>query len=266
MAEEKNKQQKQEKNKEEKSEEEVESKTEGKKQKKIKEKTQEKKYKKQEVKKDVESWIPKTRLGKLVKEKKIDNIDKILDKKLKILESEIIDSLVNLNSDLIAIGQAKGKFGGGKRRAWRQTQKKTAEGNTHTFSCMVCVGDKDGHVGVGYGKSKETLPARTKAIRKAKLNIIKINRGCGSFDCSCGEKHSIPMITEGKCGSSVVKLIPAPQGTGLVIGDDCKKILMLAGIKDIYSKTFGQTRTTINLVKACIEALKNLNKIKEIKK
>jgi small subunit ribosomal protein S5 len=104
------------------------------------------------------------------------------------------------------------------------------------------------------------LPAREKAIREAKLNLIKVTRSCGSFDWLCEEKHSIPFIVEGKCGSSVVRLYPAPQGTGLVIGDECKKILKLAGIKDVYGKTFGQTRTTINLAQACIEALKKTNK------
>ena len=89
----------------------------------------------------------------------------------------------------------------------------------------------------------------------SKLNVIKVTRGCGSFDCLCEEKHTVPFKVEGKCGSAVVILYPAPQGTGLVIGDECKKILKLAGIKDVYSKTFGQTRTTINLAKACIDAL-----------
>ena len=153
------------------------------------------------------------------------------------------------------MGQSKGKFGGGKRRAWKQTQRKTMEGNIPTFSCGVIVGDKDGHVGLGFGRAKETLPSREKAIRKSKLNVIKVTRGCGSFDCLCEEKHTVPFKVEGKCGSAVVILYPAPQGTGLVIGDECKKILKLAGIKDVYSKTFGQTRTTINLAKACIDAL-----------
>ncbi|MEM4230759.1 MAG: 30S ribosomal protein S5 [Candidatus Pacearchaeota archaeon] len=201
------------------------------------------------------SWVPKTKIGKLVKEKKITNIDEILDK-YKILEPEIVDSLLVLKSDLLAIGQAKGKFGGGKRRVWRQTQKKTAEGNVPTFACMAVVGDENGHVGIGYGKAKETLPAREKAIRNAKLNIIKINRACSSFDCSCNEPHTVPFIVEGKSGSVRLRLLPAPQGTGLVIGDEGKKILRLAGIKDVYSKTLGQTRTTINYAKACIDALK----------
>ena len=186
----------------------------------------------QELKEELAKWKPKTKIGSLVKEKKISDIDDILDEH-KILEKEIVDSLLKLESELLEVGQAKGKFGGGKRRVWKQSQKKTAEGNISTFSCMAIVGDKKGHVGLGTGKAKETLPARSKAIRKAKLNIGKIQLGCGSFDCSCNEKHSIPFLVEGKSGSVRIKLMPAPQGTGLVAGDECKKILKLAGIKDI---------------------------------
>jgi len=209
---------------------------------------------KQEHEKHLESWVPKTKLGKLVKSGKIKNIDEAL--KYKILEPEIIDLLLNLNSEILNIGQAKGKFGGGKRRAWRQTQKKTSEGNVPTFSCMCVIGNQDGYVGLGYGKSKETLPARAKAVRKAKLNIMKIKRGCASFDCVCNEPHTVPFIVNGKTGSCRIKLIPAAQGTGLVIGDECKKILKLAGIKDVYSVSNGKIRTTINLAKATIDALK----------
>lgn len=209
---------------------------------------------KQEQTEQLEKWRAKTKLGRLVKDKKIKNIDEAL--KYKILEPEIIDSLLDLKSDILNIGQAKGKFGGGKRRAWRQTQKKTAEGNIPTFTCMVIIGNGDGYIGLGSGKAKETLPARAKALREAKLSIIKIKRGCGSFDCVCEEPHSVPFIVEGKSGSCKVKLIPAAQGTGLVIGDECKKILKLAGIKDVYSVTNGQIRTTFNLAKACMNALK----------
>ena len=204
------------------------------------------------------SWNPKTKLGIMVKNGKIKDLNEILDNNIKILEPEIVDSLTRVESDLLFSGQAKGKFGGGKRRAWRQSQKKTEEGNIVTFSVLVVVGDKKGHVGIGLGKAKETLPAREKALRKAKLNIIKVNRGSGSFEGSSKEPHSIPFKTEGKCGSVRMKLIPAPQGTGLVIGNEGKKILRLAGIEDIYSKSFGQTRTTINYAKAIISALRKL--------
>jgi small subunit ribosomal protein S5 len=214
-----------------------------------------------EAREKLASWVPKTSLGRKVKSGKIKDIDEIFESGAKILEPEIVDTLLNLKSDLLFCGQSKGKFGGGKRRAWKQTQKKTKEGNIPTFGVVAVVGDEKGHVGLGFGRAKETLPAREKAIRKAKLNVQKIKRGCASFDCSCDEPHSIAFETEGKCSSVKVKLMPAPQGTGLVAGDEIKKILKLAGIKDIYSKSFGKIRTTINTAKACMNALIKLNKI-----
>ena len=222
-----------------------------------------KRRREEDKKRRQESWVPKTKLGRDVKEGRITSIDSIFEKSVPILEAEIVDKLIpDLQSDLIAIGQSKGKFGGGKRRAWRQTQKKTAEGNVPSFSTMAIVGDSNGHIGIGMGKAKETLPAREKAIRDAKLNLMKIRRGCGSFNCACAEKHSIPSKVQGKCGSARITLIPAPKGTGLAIEDECKKIMKIAGIKDIYSRTAGQTRTKFNLAKACVKALENTTKIK----
>jgi small subunit ribosomal protein S5 len=205
------------------------------------------------------AWEPKTKLGREVKDGKIKDIDEILDNDRKILEEQIVDFLLDIKTDLILIGQAKGKFGGGKRRVWRQTQKKTEQQNIPTFSAMAVIGDENGHVGVSIGKAKETLPARDKAIRKAKLSIIKVKRACSSFDCACSELHTVPFKVEGKEGSCRVVLVPAPQGTGLVVSGELKKILKLAGIKDIYSKTFGKKTTTFNLIKACFKALKKTN-------
>jgi len=216
-----------------------------------------------EAREKLESWIPLTELGKEVQRGKIKNIDEILSGCRKIMEPEIVDILIpGLIADNLFIGQSKGKFGGGKRRAFRQTQKKTKEGNVLTFGVMAVVGDGRGHVGIGYGRASETLPAKEKAVRKAKLNIMKIRRGCGSYDCSCDEPHSIPLNTIGKCSSVSVKLMPAPQGTGLVIGDEMKKILRAAGIKDIYSKCFGKVKTTFNTAKACMLALNKLGSLK----
>jgi len=216
---------------------------------------------------DKEGWKPKTSLGKKVKNEEITDIDQILDKEGKILEHEIVDVLLpNLSTDLLMIGQSKGKFGGGSRRVFKQTQKKTQEGNKPKFATFAIVGNEDGYIGIGYGKSKETVPAREKSIRNAKLNLIKIRRGCGSWQCGCNDPHTIPFAVEGKCGSVVIKLIPAPRGTGLCVEEECKKVLKLAGIKDIWSKTLGQTKTKINLVNACFEALKRLMEVKIPKK
>lgn len=212
---------------------------------------------------DTEGWHPKTTLGRSVKEGTISDVEDLLDSGKKILESTIVDALLpNMTTELLFVGQSKGKFGGGQKRVFKQTQKKTQEGNKPKFATMAVVGNKDGIVGIGYGKSKETVPGREKAIRKAKLNIIKIRRGCGSWECKCGEPHSIPFQVEGKCSSVEIKLMPAPKGTGLCIESECAKILELAGIKDVWSKTKGQTKTKSNLIKACFAALKELMKVK----
>jgi len=212
---------------------------------------------------DKEAWKPKTELGKKVKSGEISDIKEILFSGKKILEAEIVDSLIpELEYDLLAIGQSKGKFGGGKRSIWKQTQKKTKEGNKPNFSTIAVVGNKNGYVGVGKGKAKETVPAREKAIRQAKLNIISVSRGCGSWECGCRTPHTIPFAVTGKSGSVVVNLMPAPKGVGLITEKQISKILQFAGFKDVYSKARGHTATKINLVYACFNALKKLNDMK----
>lgn len=215
-----------------------------------------------EAQEKLDNWVAKTQLGRDVRAGRVKSIDEVLADGKKIMEPEIVDLLIpGLHTDTLFIGQAKGKFGGGKRRAFRQTQKKTKEGNVLTFGVMAVVGDGHGHVGLGYGRAGETLPAKEKAVRKAKLNITKIQRGCASFDCSCDEEHSIPVAVTGKCSSVVVKLMPAPQGTGLVISDELKKILKAVGIKDVYSKCFGNLKTTFNAAKACMAALEKIGEV-----
>lgn len=203
-------------------------------------------------------WTPKTSLGRDVVNGTITHIDQILDNGLVILEDQITESLLQLDSELLMVGQAKGKFGGGQRRVFRQTQKKTREGNKPKFTTMAVVGNKDGYVGLGFGKSKETVPAREKAIKQAKLNVFKISRGAGSWESNSKEPTSIPFSVTGKCGSVQITLMPAPKGKGLCVEKECQKILELAGIKDVWSKTQGQTKNKINLIKACESALKKL--------
>lgn len=232
----------------------------------VEEEEEKKKEKKPTVLKsafDKESWQPRTALGKRVKAGEITSMDEILDKGTNFMEAEIVDALVpNLEADLLLVGQSKGKFGGGQRRVFRQTQKKTPEGNKPKFGTYAIVGNKNGYVGIGYGKAKETVPAREKSFRNAKLNIIKIRRGCGSWECNCKTPHSIPFAVEGKVGSSYIKLMPAPKGAGLVVEKECARILEMAGVKDVYSLTIGQTRTKINLINACMQALKRLMRTK----
>ena len=203
-----------------------------------------------------ETWKPKTEIGRMVKDKSLLDIDQVLDKGKRILEAEITETLLDVESELLLVGQSKGKFGGGQRRAFRQTQKKTREGNKPKFATIAIVGDKNGHVGIGYGKSKETIPAREKAFRKAKLNIFKIRRGCGSWECKCDQNHSVPFKVIGRGGSVTIEILPAPRGLGLVAGKKIQNLLKLAGIKDAWTTAKGSTTTMTSTSKAVLDCLR----------
>jgi len=86
---------------------------------------------------------------------------------------------------------------------------------------------------------------------------MKVNRGCGSWECGCGQAHTVPYQVIGESGSVRVVLIPAPRGLGIAAGDTSKKVMDMAGIKDVWTRTAGSTRTTINFAKATYNALIN---------
>ncbi len=212
---------------------------------------------------DVEAWKPKTEVGRMVKAGQVTDLSDVLSRGVKVLEPQVVDILLpRIENDLLLIGQAKGKFGGGQRRVFKQCQKKTREGNKPSFATAAVIGNKNGFVGVGYGKARETVPAREKAIRDAKRNVIMIKRGSGSWEGAGEFPNSIPFKVTGKCGSVTVDLIPAPNGTGLCIESECAKILKLAGVQDVWSRTRGQAKTKLNQIKACFEALKKLSSTK----
>ena len=212
-------------------------------------------------KKEFLDWIPKTNLGKDVMKGKVTDIGKILDEGIRIRESEIVDFLVpNMESELILIGGRPGKGGGIERTPLRISAKMHKSGRRYTCTTFAVVGNKDGVIGMGKGRAKDSRGAINKAIKQAKLNLIKIPRGCGSWECGCGGPHSIPFKTEGKSGSVRVTLMPAPRGIGLAVDDETKKLLTLAGISDIWGRTLGNTGTRINLIIAVFRALKNLHR------
>jgi small subunit ribosomal protein S5 len=212
-----------------------------------------------------EGWKPKTILGKKVVSGEVTDINKIFEEGWKIAEPQIVDILLpNLESDIILIGGTTGKGGGIRRIPFRRTARMHKSGRRYKISTMTVVGNRNGYVGVGlasgpYGKHREVL---AKSLNRAKLNIIPIRRGCGSWECGCGGKHSIPFAVEGKSGSVRVKLMPAPKGVGLVVPDEVKKVLRLAGISDIWIKSRGCTQTRINMIRAVFNALKKLNTYK----
>ncbi len=199
----------------------------------------------------LEEWQPRTKLGMLVKEGQITDIHEIFRKGYQIKEPEIVDVLlpeVNMreNQEILDIAL---------------TVRMTDSGRRIRFRVLAAVGNRDGYVGLGIGHGREVGIAIRKAINYAKMNIIEIKRGCGSWECRCRRPHSIPFAVEGKEGSVKVRLMPGPRGLGLVIGDVGKKILALAGVKDVWSQTLGETRTTVNFAKAVFEALYNTNRV-----
>jgi len=218
-----------------------------------------------EKKEELASWIPKTRLGKEVIAGKYKSIDEIFESGEIILEPQIVDYLVpDLKQDIIFIGGSPGKGGGIRRTPTRMTARMHKSGRRFKLSALVVIGNENGIVGIGRATSNEHRTAIQKALNQAKLNVIKIRKGCGSWECNCSGEHSIPFRTEGKTGSIRVIFYPAPKGIGIVADDESKKILRLAGIKDIWVKTFGCTATRINLAFAVFDALKNIRKTKGI--
>ena len=125
----------------------------------------------------------------------------------------------------------------------------------------MAVGNGSGLIGVGLGKAQRVRNAIEKGIRLAKLNLHPVRMGCGSWECDCGEGHTLPFKVRGKAGSVVVTLLPAPRGLGLVVGDTAKVVLRLAGVKDCWSKSIGQTATRTSFAFATFEALKQTTSV-----
>ncbi len=195
----------------------------------------------------LEEWEPLTSLGKMVKAGQITSIDEILKSNYVIKEKEILDYLIpNLTEEVIDI---------------KMVQKQTDAGEQSRFKCSVVVGNQDGFVGLYSSKNKEVGPGIRKGIAKAKLNMIPVKRGCGSWECNCGGHHSIPFETTGKMGSVRVTLKPAPKGTGLACADTAKLVLKLAGITDVWTTTRGKTKSRSNMAKAVFNALENMYKV-----
>ncbi|MBL6885135.1 MAG: 30S ribosomal protein S5 [Candidatus Poseidoniaceae archaeon] len=190
-------------------------------------------------------WVPKTRLGQMVMAGKVLTYEQALATGLPIREVEIVDALIpNLEDDVIKVNMV---------------QRMTDSGRRVRFNVMACVGNRDGYVGLGMAKAKEVAAAIRKAIIAAKLNLIAVQRGNGSWESSAGPGTSIPFKTHGRAASTRVTLMPAAKGKGLVIGETGKRVLDLAGVSDVLSRTKGQTRTTINYAGATFNALQNMN-------
>jgi small subunit ribosomal protein S5 len=189
-----------------------------------------------------DGWEPKTRLGQQVLDGDITTMRAALDSGLPLREAEVVDRLVpDLEDNVLDINMV---------------QRMTDSGRRVKFRCSVVVGNRDGLVGYAEGRDDQVGGAIQKAIGIAKLNIIDVSRGCGSWECGCGRPHTVALRTTGKAGSVEVELQPAPRGLGLAGGETVRSVLELAGIEDIWTRSSGQTRTTVNFAKATFNALR----------
>jgi small subunit ribosomal protein S5 len=191
---------------------------------------------------NLEQWVPKTRLGKMIQEGKITTMEDLFLSGIKISEPQIVDALLpDIQEEVINVNLV---------------QKQTDAGEKSRFKAIVAVGNRDGYIGVGNGKASQVRNAIEKAAANARLNIVPIKRGCGSWECNCGQPHSVPFQVEGKCGGVRVVIVPGPRGLGLVSSEVAKTIFGLAGVKDLWMRSFGSTRTVPSYAYAIFDGLR----------
>ncbi len=197
---------------------------------------------------DLSQWTPKTKLGKMVLGGQITTMGGAISSGLPIREPEIVDILLPETEDEVL--------------DVNMVQRMTDSGRRVNFVITCVVGNKDGFVGLGRARGREVGPSIRRAIDNAKINMIEVKRGCGSWECGCFRAHSLPFKVVGASGSVEVSLKPAPQGVGLAVGDVAKSILRLSGITDAWGFTKGHTKTTVNYALAAFDALRKTAGIK----
>ena len=193
--------------------------------------------------KEEEVWIPKTSIGKRVIAGEINSMEEILSNGLRIQEAGIVKKLLpDLKTEVIDVGII---------------QKMTPNGQSTRFKALVAAGNENGWLGIGMGKSKQMRIAIEKANNAAYLNVSPVKLGCGSWECRCDQKHSIPFKVRGRGGSVTIEILPAPRGLGLVAGGKIRNLLRLAGIKDAWTTAKGSTATMNSTSKAVLQCLRH---------
>ena len=187
-------------------------------------------------------WVPKTILGKKVDSGEITTMEEIYEKGYRIQEAGIIKKLLpDLKTEVIDVGLI---------------QKMTPNGQSTRFKALVAAGNENGWLGIGLGKSKQMRIAIEKANNAAFLNVSPVKLGCGSWECRCEQKHSVPFKVKGRGGSVTIEILPGPRGLGLVAGGKIRNLLRLAGLKDAWTSTYGSTATMNSTSKALLQCLR----------
>jgi len=188
-------------------------------------------------------WIPQTNLGKKVAAGEINSMEEILSNGLRIQEAGIVKKLLpDLKTEVIDVGII---------------QKMTPNGQSTRFKALVAAGNENGWLGIGMGKSKQMRIAIEKANNASYLNVSPVKLGCGSWECRCDQKHSVPFKVRGRGGSVTIEILPAPRGLGLVAGEKIRNLLRLAGIKDVWTTAKGSTATMNSTSKAVLQCLRH---------
>ncbi|MFU0824289.1 30S ribosomal protein S5 [Clostridium sp.] len=128
-------------------------------------------------------------------------------------------------------------------------------GRNFRFSALVVVGDENGHVGVGMGKSVEIPEAIRKGIEDAKKHLIEV----AIVDAT------VPHTIQGEFGKGKVLIMPASEGTGVIAGGPVRAVLELAGLKDVRAKSLGSNNPR-NMVGATLDGLSKLRTAEQIAK
>jgi len=120
-------------------------------------------------------------------------------------------------------------------------------GRRFSFAALVVVGDRNGTVGIGYGKANEVPPAVEKAVKDAKKNLNDVSLVGGT----------LPHKVVGKCRSTSITMVPASPGTGVIAGGAARAVLEYAGVHNVLTKINGSTSAK-NVVKAVMDGLLRL--------
>ena len=188
-------------------------------------------------------WKHRTTLGMMVASGKINSMEQIFENGMRIQEAEIVKHLLpDVKTQVVSVDIV---------------QKQTDAGELTRFNALVALGNESGWFGLGKGKASQMRNAIDNATNATYLNVIPVKLGCGSWECRCGQPHSVPFKVMGRGGSVTIELIPGPRGLGIVAGEHIKNLLKLAGLKDAWSRSYGSTSTMSSTAKAIFSALRN---------